>query len=196
MNVKLNCYSSIFNRKIIKNLPEELIYTFRTNATNLTNWKSYGVNVHRMFDPKNGVYLGEMITRTVKNADCTYIYPEKTTCNALEIIELKLNKCRMGYGSKFIELAKIESRKTNCNGRIFLCASRLYDREHPSHIFYRKKGFTSVDKKLNKIMDDCIAQGKNLDIEYADNLLMYLPVEEKPRHILSGFSQWLNKLFK
>ncbi len=193
MKINPNCYYSLLNRKPVKEIPQVLIYTTRAIATDLTTGKSRIVNVHKMADTKTGHYVGEMVTQARKKVDCTYIYPNKITCDALEIVRLIMEERRMGYGSKFIEFAKHESQQKGCNGRVFALASRLYDRQHPSHIFYRKQGFTSVDKKLNKIMDECIANGQNLDIEHADNLLMYLPVKEKPRKS-SGFFKKLKNL--
>ena len=193
MKINPNCYHSILNRKPIQKIPQVLIYTTKATATDLTTGKSRIVNVHKMADTKTGHYVGEMITQARKKMDCTYIYPDKKNCNALEIVRLIMEERRMGYGSKFIEFAKYESKQSGCDGRVFALASRLYDRLHPSHIFYRKNGFTSVDKKLNQIMDECMANGQNLDIEHADNLFMYLPIKEKPRKS-SGFFKKLKNL--
>ena len=193
MKTNINSPKYILNRKPIK-IPDELIYSmpFRVNSdTSATK----DVTVHKMADIKTGEYIGEMITRIRKNVDCTYIYPKKYRCDSLEILKIYLKIRRMGYGTKFIELAKHESLKSDCGGRIFLCATRLFDREHPSHIFYRKQGFTSVCEKMNKILDDCIAKGKDLDIAHSNDLIMYLPEKEKPGHRLSGLSK-VFKLFK
>lgn len=192
MKINPNCYYSILNRKPLQQVPKELIYTLKAVATDFTTGKSRIVNVHNMADTATGHYVGQMVTQARKKVDCTYIYPNKITCDALEIIRLIMEERRMGYGSKFIEFAKHESRKKGCEGRVFALASRLYDRNHPSHIFYRKKGFTSVNPKINKILDECIEQGKDLDIEYADNLFMYLPVKEKPSKVSRVFQKIKN----
>ena len=194
MKIKINCSNTLLNREYLKEIPKELIYSYTEHIKGSGFSQGYDINVHKMADMRTGNYVGKMITRVKKNVDCTYIYPEKSACNALEIVAILLKERKKGFGSKFLKFAKYESLKSGCEGRVFLCASRLFNINHPPHIFYKKNGYVSVSKKMNKLMDDCIKNGTELDIKQADDLLMYLPVKEEPQKT-SGFSKLLKKLF-
>lgn len=192
MKINLSNYNPILYRKISQKFPDELIYSFRADAFDLSINRTSAVNIHRMFDTKTGQYVGEMITQPFKNISSSLIYPGETKIRALEIVRLLVFKRRKGYGSKFINFAKHESNEYNCNNHLFLLASSLYDPQYPSHIFYRKQGFTSINKKMNKILDKCIA--KNEKLNNAENLIMYMPVKKEEPEQKYGFFKKLKNL--
>ena len=192
MKINLSNYNPILYRKISQKFPDELIYSFRADAFDLSINRTSAVNIHRMFDTKTGQYVGEMITQPFKNISSSLIYPGETKTKALEIVRLLVFQRRKGYGTKFINFAKNESNEYNCNNHLFLLASSLYDPQYPSHIFYRKQGFTSINKKMNKILDKCIA--KNEKLNNAENLIMYMPVKKEEPEQKYGFFKKLKNL--
>ncbi len=161
-------------------MPRFLIYSKRNiKMFDLTQKKSVIVDIHKMADTQSGIYAGEMITRPLKNFKCEEIYPEEKTCNVLKVELLKIEPQRNGYGKEFLKFAQAESIKQGCNGKVFLVASRIYDPKHPCHIFYRKQGYTSTDNYINYMLDLSIKNHSKLSYEYADNLLMYKPIQSK-----------------
>ena len=182
------------------NLPKELVYPrYDVPVYGLESKKRYKLNIYRMFDIEKDKCIGEMYGRVFKNADCTEIYPEMFKCDVFEINYLNIAppERRKGYGNKFIKFAQAESRKNNCEGRVFTCASTIYDNEHPSHIFYRKQGFTSVKSNINRAIDKAIETGQELNAKYTEDLLMYLPVKKKQFRLnMPKLPQVIKKLFK
>ena len=187
-----NSYRKFLDIRNFKKLPEQLIYSFRADAFDVSVNRRCIVNVHRMFETKTGKYVGEMVTQPYKNITSNLIYPEEGKTKALEIVRLLVFQRRKGYGTKFINFAKNESNEYNCNNHLFLLASSLYDPQYPSHIFYRKQGFTSINKKMNKILDKCIA--KNEKLNNAENLIMYMPVKKEEPGQKYGFFKKLKNL--
>ncbi len=133
-------------------IPETLIYNPK------------GSNLYNMFNTKTGRCIGRMVA-----------YPKEN--KELEICELLIfSKPRQGYGTKFLDFAKDLSKKIGCGGRMSLTACTTpYDPHNPPHIFYRKYGFTSDNKKMIKKIDKCIRRKKQLNALYTPQLTMYYP---------------------
>lgn len=181
-------------------LPQKIFYASRNiQMTDMVHGQTFTVDVFNMADTKSGECLGNMIGRTVKNCSLNEIYPKKNICDTYEIMDLHVRYPLFGYGTDFINLAKHESKTHGCDGRVFLLASKIYDPKHPCHIFYRKKGFTTVFNKVNKELDRCIAEGTypESDSKALKNVFMYLPIDEKqPQQLLSRLSNFMKKLIK
>lgn len=63
-----------------------------------------------------------------------------------------------GVGRAFINIAKKESLKEFCSGNVHVISTNRFDKDNPSHIFYRKSGF-SFNKYsccYKKYIDECI----------------------------------------
>ena len=179
-------------------MPKYLIYTKRdVNLLDLISMKSFKADISRMADTETGEYAGEMITRTMRDVNLNEIYPEEKTVDALKIERLIVENKRQGYGSAFLRFAQAESERKGCGGKVFLVASRIYAPKHPCHIFYRKQGYTSTNNFINRILDKCIKNQTKLAPEYADNLLMFRPIDEakQPQHQESRLLKFLKKLF-
>lgn len=134
---------------------------------------------YRMADIKQGAYVGQMYARPVTETIFSSYYPALHSYDSFKIEEIRIepNERRNGHGASFINIAKNESRRYNCNGRVHVNASRIFDRENPPHIFYRKQGFTSIFKNKIRYIDECIRKHKKMSLEMADNLEMYLPLQ-------------------
>ncbi len=161
--MKINCQNSILYSKPLKKFPEVLVY-------------NQG-NHYNMSETKYGQYVGEMDTAVVlhNKSDKTY-YRLGKKYKALHIVNLNIEEKGLGYGRTFLNIAKAESKRLGCGGRLTLTASRVFDYRNPPHVFYKKYGFISNSEKMNKLLDSCIRYNQVLSWENADNLEMYLPV--------------------
>ena len=117
-------------------------------------------NTYKMIDLKKGSLIGEM--SAVKRKDLylqsLYINPEYR---------------RQGYGNKFLDFAVNLSEKFGLEGNLRLLAGLTNkDLKNPPHIFYRKYGFTSRDKKILKYIDKCIKKERQAS-PLTDPIYMY-----------------------
>ena len=178
-----------------KNIPNKLFYRqemYNTGQTFATDCSPVGYKYH-LLDTKTGKQLGEMEARPVLyNIGNRAFYPQVAPYKSFEIDYLKSNVRDKGNGSKFITLAKNESKALDCKGRVHLIASRVYDYDRPPHVFYKKMGFVSNSSKMNKYLDKCIKFGMNVSQSKSSPLCMYLPYTPLEAPKVST----LGKLFK
>ncbi len=190
-----NFNSSYYLLRPQKNIPDKLFYRhemYNTGETFATDCSPVGYKYH-LLDTKTGKQLGEMEARPVLyNIGNRSFYPQIDPYKSFEIDYLKSNVRDKGNGTKFITLAKNESKALDCKGRVHLIASRVYDYDRPPHVFYKKMGFVSNSSKMNKYLDKCIKFGMNVSQSKSSPLCMYLPYTpiEAPK------VSTLGKLFK
>lgn len=147
---------SILLTKPIKTMPEVLIY------------KQNNVYRYTMLDVKNSKIAGRMYAHFIQNL--------KTKECSLFINTLNIYQKRQGFGSKFLDFAKQVSKQFGCEGRVRLIASTTeYDPLNPPHIFYRKNGFSTDNKKLLKKIDKYIKNNKQLPHLSTPPETMYYP---------------------
>ena len=150
-------------------LPDVLIYN------------PQGTNLYRMISTKEKKLVGQMIAHPNIN-------------HQIEIAELYVFRRRQGFGKKFLDFARNLSRKHGYEGHMILNASRTpYDPHNPPHIFYRKYGFTSDNKKMIKKIDNYIKKKKQLNAYQTPSLIMYYP-DDKPKK--QSFFDRIKKLFR
>ena len=114
------------------------------NIPNVLFYNPAKTGTYKMIDLKKGALIGEMsaVKRKELFLQSLYINPEYR---------------RQGYGNKFLDFAVNLSEKFGLEGKLRLLASLTNkDIKNPPHIFYRKYGFTSKDKKTLKYIDNCI----------------------------------------
>lgn len=142
----------------------------------------FKTTLYNMIDTKSGKFIGNMYTQAIRNCQIPEIYPDKKACDLLFIHELIIENRfqHKGYGTKFLNIAKKESKEKNCKGRIALIASSNED--SPSHIFYRKNGFQTISAWKNKILDLCIADKEAVKNYYFEPQYMYLSVNEESKY--------------
>ncbi len=179
-------YSRIVPRLLImtrKNIPAE----------DLLSGEKFFVNIYKMIDTQKGIDAGQMIARPVRNVINRSVYPDEINFDAFKIEKLKVTEPRQGYGKELIKYAKLESKKYNCQGRVFLSATTKYDHKNPSHIFYRKMGFETASSRINKAFDRCISENKKPKWYHTNDMFMYIPIENKKQSIpeLSGLFSFL-----
>lgn len=181
----------------VKQIPRILIYKC-PKTTNKRNWQYKDIipSEYRMVDTLTGKFVGEMVGGPVlhNNSKQHVFYPINSPYKSFYISYLNIEEQFMGYGRQFINFAKNLSRRSGCNGRVHLVASRVYDRNHPPHVFYKKCGFFSNNGFMNNYIDNCISSDCSMEIAFADNLNMYLPVGDVPEKIQTKFQAFLNFL--
>ena len=189
-------------------LPGRKIPMVTVNCSDSIFWDAYSDSKTRIFneliDEKDMLqqaseFAGTMYTKKVTEDLFSQYYPTLSCYDSLKIEYLRTEESGLGYGRAFINLAKIQSRKEGCNGRVHLDASRVYTPRRPPHIFYRKCGFTSIYQDRIKYIDECIRKHKQLHWSMADNLPMYLPLKKENTRKVSFYSKilsYINKLKK
>lgn len=155
--------------------------------------KKYGPMIqYNMADTITGEFAGKMYARPVMEDFFSPYYPTLGCYKSFKIEYIQTEETNQGYGRAFIKLAKAESRKHGCEGRVHLDASRIYTPTRPPHIFYRKCDFTSVYTDRIKYIDECIKEHKEMHWSMADNLPMYLSLESETPQKVKIYSKLLN----
>ena len=115
---------------------------------------------------------------------------------SMYIGELHTTSGQKGVGTALLDYARALSKAEDCVG-IHLVASGCYSPEKVPHLFYRKYGMNTGDKKLDKKMDKFIKRGEKATRMDFDNVLMFFPPVEYPKKntILRRLFRCLNDIF-
>ncbi len=115
---------------------------------------------------------------------------------SMQIGELYATSNQKGAGTALLDYARALSKTEHCVG-IHLVASGCYSPEKVPHLFYRKYGMNTGDKKLDKKMDKFIKRGKKATHMDFDNVVMYFPPVEYPKKntIWRKLFRCLNNIF-
>lgn len=142
-----------------------MFYTFMQKITtkipNILFYNPPNTNSFRMIDRKKSAYIGEMsvLKRKVLFLESFHIFPDYR---------------KQGYGKKFLDFAVNLSKKLGLNGNLRVLAAVIAkDSDNPPHIFYRKYGFTSDNKKILKQIDEAIKNKQQLHPFNTPPLYMY-----------------------
>ena len=139
---------------------------------------------YKMFTTKNPRVVGIMSADNSKIGQKDYYH----------ILFLFIKEQRQGYGKDFIDFAKNISKEKGCDGRLFLLADKeVYGAKKPPHIFYRKQGFTTNDKKYLKYIDKFIRENK--EMENKDSKPIYMYYDPNKRGLLQRIKDFLNLKF-
>ena len=133
---------SILLTKPVKKMPKGLIYNPK------------GTDYYYLFASKTGKHVGTMRAYPIFN-DKSY-YADKGVNDSIFYIsslEIEPRHQKKGWGEYFIDFAKKESVKQNCDNRISLVA---YNFEESPHAFYFKQGFVTLDESTNKILNEYV----------------------------------------
>ena len=166
-----------------KTLPEVLFYKRRIN-------KSLGLKKleYVAFSTKRPKIWGELILDKL-----TTQYREDYTGPTLAIDLIKSKKTNQGLGTAMINFAKNYSKQNDCNGYLILRADASLSPQRVPQIFYRKQGFSTLDKKTDAKMDKFIKNGSNATIkDFVVNIMHYPPKQDKQRlSLLEKFQKML-----
>lgn len=95
--------------------------------------------------------------------------------SVLAIDFLEVTSKNEGLGTKILKFAEKYSKQIGCEGYLTLKADGYFMPQKIPHIFYRKFGFSTFDKKTDKKLDKFIAKNSNATIEDFPCLLMHYP---------------------
>ncbi len=164
-------------------IPESLIYK-RLLTEPVRRRFSYRYNV--MFSTKTGK------KQAIMSYVPTFSFPKGKPVKSLYISYLYSFESGHGYGTKMLNFARNCSIKEGCGGRFHLDASISLLPQKVPHIFYRKYGMTTYNKKLDKKIDKFIKQGKTAtSSDFSDIAMYYNPQENNKK---SQLRKLLNKL--
>ena len=99
--------------------------------------------------------------------------------NTLAIDFIASKEKRKGLGGAMIKFAKNLSKQKGCNGFLVLKADSTIDSHRVPHIFYRKQGFTTLDKKIDNKLDMFIKNNQQATSNDFSTQLMYYPAPPK-----------------
>ena len=105
----------------------------------------------------------------------TYLNIENDTFPSVFVHLIASKPKRQGLGFKMLDVVKKFSEKQGCDGRFHLFADVTFSPDEVSHLFYRKYGMTTGDKKLDAKLDKFIKKGQTLTYKDINSMLMYYP---------------------
>ena len=94
-----------------------------------------------------------------------------------------------------LDFAKKIAEKSGCNGSVVLKADESFSPQKIPHLFYRKNGFTTLDKKIDQKMDTFIKKGKTATYKDFPSLVMYYFKNSNIEHKLTFFEKF-KKFFR
>ncbi len=102
-----------------------------------------------------------------------------------------------GIGTSLLDFARRISGENGCDGNIHLVASGCYAPDRVPHLFYRKYGMNTGEKKFDNKIDHFIKAGKKATRLDFDNKLMFYPPVEYPKanNIFSRAIRFVGSLF-
>ena len=153
--------------KYPKKIPE-ILYYHKKQGTRYQN------NLYNMLSTETGGKHGFLVTQ-VKNNKVKDYYEG----NHLFIGFIVTAPQENGYGQKILNFAKNLAKKDGCNGHIQLFADGSFTPNSVPHLFYRKNGFSTLDKKQDELMDKFIKMGKRATQSDFPNMPMYYPAPKK-----------------
>ena len=141
-------------------LPEGLIYDVPTNDS------------YFLINTISGKIMGRMRANIEKDVDNMYNQGKKTKLFYINYLNIRYKEQGKGWGKYLIDFAKNKSQELESEGKVALYS---FNPENPPHLFYRKLGFATKNKKLNAKMDKYIKDKKPISIWRG--IRMYLPIE-------------------
>lgn len=100
----------------------------------------------------------------------------------------------LGLGSSLLNIAKQYSKQMGCGGYIYLYASTSMAPHRLPHVFYKKRGFNTGVKEIDKKLDKLIKLGKDADENDFEPIKMYYPAISIQKQEKFSFSKFMNKL--
>ena len=95
--------------------------------------------------------------------------------SVLAIDFLEVTTKNEGLGTKILKFAQEYSKQIGCNGYLTVKADGSLLPQRIPHIFYRKFGFSTFDKKIDMKLDKFVSKNINATIKDFPCLLMHYP---------------------
>lgn len=167
-------------------LPNFLFYE-RKVSSSVSKQKEYVA-----FSTKNPKVWGELILRK-SNVQHREDYAGPTL--AVDFILSKLKDKKLG--TAMMNFAKNYSKQNGCNGYVILRADGSLSPQRVPQIFYRKQGFSTLDKKRDAKMDEFIKKDSFATTkDFVVDIMHYPPLkdEQKPS-FKERFLKIINRFF-
>ena len=117
--------------------------------------------------------------------------------SVLAIDFLEVTSQNNGLGSKILKFAEEYSKQIGCNGYLTLKADGSFMPQKVPHIFYRKFGLSTFDKKTDKKLDEFIIKNSNATSKDFPCLLMHYPPQpDKTSKFMQIFVKIVQKIAK
>lgn len=104
--------------------------------------------------------------------------------SVLAIDFLEVTDKNKGTGTKILKFAEEYSNEIGCKGFMSLKADPFFMPEKIPHLFYRKFGFSTLDKKTDKQLDKFIKHNANATSKDFPCMLMHYPPAKKEPSII------------
>lgn len=155
-----------FITRKVKTLPEYLIYHNRKKDS------------YTLFSTKTGDILGKMQAYPDFIFDDRTYYPKERGYTSFFISNITAYTKRKGVGTALINLAKRESIRRNCEGKIHLIAKNITkDADNLPILFYRKLNFSSQYRGLMENIDAFLKGEKELSPIANKSIPMFMQVD-------------------
>lgn len=159
------------------------IYSYRLKAKSVLQTRPLKKIPERIVFQKGNTYQMSFLNGTIlgrMKAEPIYehrdgFYPINRPYASFYIKRLKSFFSGLGIGKDFIKIARKESFREFCSGRVHLVAFNSENLKKPPQIFYRKTGFTTTNKMHLKEIDRAISAGEQLKSDNWWSTQMYLP---------------------
>ena len=116
--------------------------------------------------------------------------------NVLAIDFLEVNDKNKGIGTKILKLAENYSKIEGCKGYMTLKADCSYSPQRIPHTFYRKFGFSTLDKNLDNKLDKFIQSKQNATSNDFPCLLMHYPPQPEKISKFKILKNFIYKVFR
>ena len=173
--------------KYPKNIPDNLFYHVKSG-------RNGQYDLFNMFSLKTGKKNGFLVLQKGRHTVDNYYSGNTTFINFIASFPTG-----NGYGQIMLDFAKNFAKRNGSNGHLALKADPSFLPQKIPHLFYRKNGFTTLDKKLDKKMDSFLKKGKIATYKDFPCLVMYYPdpkIVNKPKDKYPFFTKIKNFLTK
>lgn len=148
--------------------PQSEYFVFSTSGDG--NWGEFVC--HKMQIPQRKDYNGPSIA-------VDFIWSKKQNC---------------GLGTAIIDFIKNLSKRTGCNGHVILFADGFVNPNRIPHPFYRKQGFSSLNRKTDNQIDSFIKQKTPATTKDLPSMLMYYPPIKEKENFLKRFFKTIQRI--
>lgn len=172
-------------------LPQKYVIEQIENLSNLPSYYTFAA-----VSKETGRRAGYMICRCDEKDKVSHIIKGNKVVPSLYVSELYSFDRGSGAGSALLDYARRLSQANGGEGNIHLVASGCYAPNSAPHIFYRKYGMNTGDKRLDRKIDCFIKRGKDAKRIELDNVMMYYPPAEYPKNnIISKLIHFIGNFF-
>lgn len=141
---------------------------------------SYNHSVNTVMHPQQDIfefYSGEpnnkIGTLVCHKSNMNFRPDYKGPVLAIDFLETTVHD--RGDGSKIIKFAENYSKETGCNGYMVLKTDSTFTPERTPHTFYRKMGFTTRNRKIDRKLDRLLRKNKSAKFGDFHSMLMVYP---------------------